>query len=53
MGGLVSVSNLVFAFLGNAVGAALFVGGGYWYLYLHGKPETPTTQSTTTTAHTP
>jgi len=46
------VSNLVFAFLGNAVGAALFVGGGYWYLYLHGKPETPTTQLATTTAHT-
>lgn len=25
--------NLVFAFLGNAIGAGLFVAGAYWYLY--------------------
>ena len=27
------LNNGVFAFLGNAVGAALFVAGFYWYLY--------------------
>jgi formate/nitrite transporter len=27
------IENLVFAFLGNVVGAALFVAGAYWYLY--------------------
>jgi formate/nitrite transporter FocA (FNT family) len=27
------VLNLVFAFLGNAVGAGLFVAGAYWFLY--------------------
>jgi formate transporter len=27
------ILNLVMAFLGNAVGAALFVAGAYWYLY--------------------
>lgn len=32
------VSNLIFAFLGNLIGAGLFVGGGYWYLYLQGRP---------------
>jgi formate/nitrite transporter len=31
--------NLVFAFLGNAVGAGLFVAGAYWYLYVKGAPE--------------
>ena len=31
------VTNLVFAFLGNAVGAGLFVAGAYWYLYLQGR----------------
>ncbi|HST48650.1 formate/nitrite transporter family protein [Jatrophihabitans sp.] len=32
------VLNLIFAFLGNAVGAALFVAGAYWYLYLRDQP---------------
>lgn len=27
------VLNLLFAFLGNAVGAGVFVAGAYWYLY--------------------
>ena len=27
------ILNLIMAFLGNAVGAALFVAGAYWYLY--------------------
>lgn len=31
-----TVTNLIFAFLGNAVGAALFVAGAYWYLYVKG-----------------
>ena len=30
--------NLIFAFLGNMVGAGLFVAGAYWYLYLRDKP---------------
>ena len=29
--------NWVFAFLGNLVGAAIFVALGYWYLY--GRPQ--------------
>src|SRR4051795_4721673 len=29
-----TLRNWVFAFLGNLVGAALFVGGAYWYLYV-------------------
>ncbi len=34
-----TVINLVLAFLGNAIGAALFVAGAYWYLY--GNAATP------------
>ena len=30
--------NLLFAFVGNAVGAGLFVAGGYWYLYARNAP---------------
>ncbi|GAB7189358.1 formate/nitrite transporter family protein [Kineococcus sp. NUM-3379] len=30
--------NWLFAGLGNLVGGALFVGGGYWFLYLRGAP---------------
>jgi formate/nitrite transporter len=33
------ILNLIMAFLGNAVGAALFVAGAYWYLY--GKAAEP------------
>lgn len=37
------VTNLIFAFLGNAVGAGLFVAGAYWYQYLRGQqPATAT-----------
>jgi formate/nitrite transporter len=32
------VTNLLLALAGNAVGAGLFVAGGYWYLYLQGRP---------------
>jgi formate/nitrite transporter len=32
-----TIRNWIFAFLGNFVGAAVFVGGAYWYLYLRGE----------------
>jgi formate transporter len=32
-----TVNNLVFAFLGNFVGAGVFVAGFYWFLYLRGR----------------
>jgi formate/nitrite transporter len=35
------VSNLVIAFIGNALGASLFVSGAYWYLYLQHAPAAP------------
>ena len=34
-----TVDNWLFAFLGNFVGAAVFVAGAYWYLYVRGVPE--------------
>ena len=37
-----TVENLIFAFLGNAVGAGLFVAGAYYYLYgnlAHDRPK--------------
>ena len=37
-----TVVNLILAFLGNLVGAVVFVAGAYWYLYLQGKPEPAT-----------
>src|SRR3954470_16600007 len=33
------VNNWVFAFLGNFVGAGVFVAGFYWFLYLRGQPR--------------
>ena len=33
-----TVENLIFAFLGNAVGAGLFVAGAYYYLYAKDRP---------------
>lgn len=32
-------NNLVWAFLGNAVGAGVFVAGLYWFLHLRGTPQ--------------
>jgi len=32
-----TVNNWVFAFLGNFVGAGVFVAGFYWFLYLRGR----------------
>jgi formate/nitrite transporter len=36
------VNNWVFAFLGNFVGAGVFVAGFYWFLYLRGRPRAAT-----------
>ncbi|MDH2414189.1 formate/nitrite transporter family protein [Nocardioides sp. CER19] len=38
-----TVLNLVFAFLGNAIGAAVFVAGAYFYLYGDAARETAAT----------
>jgi formate/nitrite transporter len=32
------VNNLVFALIGNAIGAVVFVASAYWYLHLRGRP---------------
>jgi formate/nitrite transporter len=32
------VLNLIMAYLGNAVGAGVFVAGAYWYMYLRDQP---------------
>jgi formate transporter len=34
-----ALNNWIFAFLGNFVGAAVFVSTSYWYLYLRGKDQ--------------
>ena len=34
-----TLKNWVFAFLGNLVGAAIFVSTSYWYLYVRDEPE--------------
>ena len=34
-----ALSNWAFAFLGNLVGAAVFVAGSYWYLYVRPQGE--------------
>jgi formate/nitrite transporter len=36
-----ALHNWAFAFLGNLVGAAVFVAGAYWYLYASGEPDEP------------
>lgn len=36
-----ALHNWLFAFIGNAVGAALFVGGAYWFLYGEDIEEEP------------
>jgi formate/nitrite transporter len=43
-----AINNWIFAGLGNLVGAALFVGGFYWYLYARG--DTAQAESATETA---
>jgi formate transporter len=37
--------NWVFAFLGNLIGAAVFVAGAYWYMYLRPAPGSGTGQA--------
>lgn len=34
-----AIKNWIFAFLGNLVGAAIFVSTTYWYLYVRDAPE--------------
>jgi formate transporter len=34
-----ALNNWLFAFLGNLVGAAVFVSTAYWFLYLRGTPD--------------
>ena len=36
-----AVHNWIFAFLGNLVGAVIFVAGAYWYLYARDVEEEP------------
>ena len=36
-----TLDNLVFAFLGNAVGAGVFVAGAYWYLFIQPTQSAP------------
>jgi formate transporter len=36
-----ALNNWLFAFLGNFVGAAVFVAGAYWYLYARDDEEEP------------
>ena len=36
-----ALHNWLFAFLGNTVGAAIFVAAAYWYLYARDMPDEP------------
>ena len=36
-----AIHNWIFAFLGNLVGAVVFVSGAYWYLYVREREEEP------------
>ncbi|WP_375489572.1 formate/nitrite transporter family protein [uncultured Jatrophihabitans sp.] len=45
-----TVLNLIFAFLGNAVGAGVFVAGAYWYLYVRGDSGADGTRAAGTAA---
>jgi formate/nitrite transporter len=44
--------NLAFAWLGNFLGAGLFVAGFYWFLYLRGRPQTETLDGVAATPNT-
>jgi formate/nitrite transporter len=39
-----ALKNWAFAFLGNFVGAFLFVALSYWYLYVRGTPNSPASE---------
>jgi formate transporter len=36
-----AIHNWIFAFLGNVVGASIFVAGAYWFLYVRESQEEP------------
>jgi formate/nitrite transporter FocA (FNT family) len=42
-----ALRNWAFAFLGNLVGAAVFVAGAYWHLYVRGAPAEASLHSVT------
>jgi formate/nitrite transporter len=44
-------NNLLFAFLGNIIGAAVFVAMSYWYLHLRGRPAGVGTADSDTGEH--
>lgn len=44
------IENLIFAYLGNLVGAAVFVAGAYYYLYLQGEPDNVVAKTEAATA---
>jgi formate/nitrite transporter len=46
------VHNLVLAWVGNLIGASVFVAGFYWFLYLRGRPRTETLDGLTATPST-
>ena len=47
------IHNWIFAFLGNLVGAAVFVAGAYYYLYGRLEPSTMERKGAGTTERTP
>lgn len=48
-----ALHNWIFAFLGNFVGAAIFVAGAYWYLYARPEPGEPTAGGLTVSTEEP
>jgi formate transporter len=48
-----ALHNWIFAFLGNFVGAAIFVAGAYWYLYARREPGEPTAGGLTVSTEEP
>lgn len=45
-----TLNNLLWAFLGNGVGAGVFVAGAYWFLYLRATPDATTAPAASSTA---
>src|SRR3954470_4292297 len=48
-----TIHNWIFAFLGNLVGGAVFVGGAYYYLYGRDEPSTAAEKGAGDTERTP
>src|SRR4051794_16444310 len=48
-----TIHNWIFAFLGNLVGGAVFVGGAYYYLYGRDEPSTAAEKGVGDTERTP